>query len=151
MNTIPKRISDFLKGFPPFNMIPEDDLLSICKSIEVYHIEKESFIFKTNEPVKNQFYIVKDGAIGLFTESNQLVDECDEGDIFGLRALMRQDTYLLSARAIEESIVYSISSTLFDKYMTSNKNVNKYIMKTLVSNYRNYIINNPTTIIVLNI
>lgn len=136
MNTIAKRIYDFLKGFPPFNMIPAEDLLSVCKSIEVHHVEKESFVFKTNEPVKNQFYIVKDGAIGVFTESNELVDECDEGDIFGLRAFMRQDNYLLSARAIEESIIYSISSTLFDTYMTSNKVASKYIMKTLVSNYR---------------
>ncbi len=137
MNTIAKRIYDFLKEFPPFNMISSDDLLSICKSIEVHHVEKDSYIFKTSEPVKNQFYIVKDGAIGVFTVNNALVDECDEGDIFGLRAFMRQDNYLLSARAIEESIIYSISATLFDKYMTTNKEASKYIMKTLVSNYRN--------------
>lgn len=136
MNSIAQRIYDFLKGFPPFNMISADDLLSICKSIEVHHVEKNSFIFKTNKPVKNQFYIVKDGAIGVFTANNELVDECDEGDIFGLRAFMRQDNYLLSAKAIEESIVYSISASLFDTYMATNKEASKYIMKTLVSNYR---------------
>lgn len=136
MNTIAERIYDFLKGFPPFNMITNENLLSICKSIEVHYVEKDSFIFKTNEHIKDQFYVVKDGDIGLFTELNELIDECDEGDIFGLRALMRQGNYLLSAKAIEESIVYSISSKLFDDYIATNTEASKYLMSNLVSNYR---------------
>ncbi|MFH4965556.1 DUF294 nucleotidyltransferase-like domain-containing protein [Gaetbulibacter sp. M235] len=136
MNTIAERIYDFLKGFPPFSMLIPDNLLSICKSIEVHYIEKDSFLFKANEPVKDKFYVVKDGDIGLFTATNDLIDECDEGDIFGLRALMRQGIYLLSAKAIEESIVYSISSTLFEDYIASNTEASKYLMSNLVSNYR---------------
>ncbi len=136
MNTIAERIYDFLKGFPPFSMLIADDLLSICKSIEVHYIEKDNFLFKANEPVKDKFYVVKDGDIGLFTATNDLIDECDEGDIFGLRALMRQGIYLLSAKAIEESIVYSISSTLFENYIASNTEASKYLMSNLVSNYR---------------
>jgi CBS domain-containing protein len=136
MNTIAERIYDFLKEFPPFNMLIPDNLLSICKSIEVHYVEKDSFLFKTNEPVKDKFYVVKDGDIGLFTATNELIDECDEGDIFGLRALMRQGSYLLSAKAIEESIVYSISSTLFEDYIASNTEASKYLMSNLVSNYR---------------
>jgi CBS domain-containing protein len=136
MNTIAERIYDFLKEFPPFNMLIPDNLLSICKSIEVHYVEKDSFLFKTNESVKDKFYVVKDGDIGLFTGTNDLVDECDEGDIFGLRALMRQGKYLLSAKAIEESIVYSISSTLFDNYIATNTEASKYLMSNLVSNYR---------------
>jgi len=136
MNTIAERIYDFLKGFPPFSMLLPESLLSICKSIEVHYVEKDRFLFKTNESVADKFYVVKDGAIGLFSASNELVDECDEGDIFGIRALMRQGTYLLSAKAIEESIVYSVSSTLFDEYIATNTEASKYVMSNLVSNYR---------------
>ena len=136
MNTIAERIFDFLKGFPPFSMLLHDNLLSICKSMEVHYVEKDTLIFKTNEPVKDIFYIVKDGDIGLFTELNELVDECDEGDIFGLRALMRQGNYRLSARAIEESIIYSISSKIFDDFIASNPEASKYLMSNLASNYR---------------
>ena len=63
MNTIAERIYDFLKAFPPFNMLLPESLLSICKSIEVHYVEKDNFIFKTNEPVKDKFYVVKDGDI----------------------------------------------------------------------------------------
>ncbi|NCO62827.1 MAG: CBS domain-containing protein [Flavobacteriales bacterium] len=136
MNTIAERIYDFLKGFPPFSMLAPENLRAICKSVEVHYVEKDSFVFKTNELVKDTFYVVKDGDIGLFSANNELVDECDEGDIFGLRALMRQGTYVLSAKAIEESIVYSISSKLFDDHIAPTPEASKYLMSNLASNYR---------------
>ncbi|MGJ8760552.1 MAG: DUF294 nucleotidyltransferase-like domain-containing protein [Polaribacter sp.] len=137
MNTIAKRISDFLKDFPPFNMLPKDELLAICKAVDILYLEKDSNLFITGAPIKNQFYVVKDGAIGLFEEeTNLLVDECDEGDIFGLRALMRKDSYKLTAKALEESIVYSLSSELFENYITTNPEASTYLMTSFVSNTR---------------
>ena len=137
MNTIAKRISDFLKDFPPFNMLPKDELLAICKAVDILYLEKDSDLFITGAPIKNQFYVVKDGAIGLFEEeTNLLVDECDEGDIFGLRALMRKDSYKLTAKALEESIVYSLSSELFENYITTTPEASTYLMTSFVSNTR---------------
>ncbi|WP_339662639.1 DUF294 nucleotidyltransferase-like domain-containing protein [uncultured Polaribacter sp.] len=135
MNTIAKRISDFLKDFPPFNMLTKEQLLAICSAVEILHLEKDADLFNTGDPVKNQFYVVKDGAIGLFQqETNSLVDECDEGDIFGLRALIRKDVYKLSAKALEESIVYSLSSDLFENYIATNTNASAFLMNSFVSN-----------------
>ncbi|WP_252191149.1 DUF294 nucleotidyltransferase-like domain-containing protein [Polaribacter sp. Q13] len=137
MNTIAKRISDFLKDFPPFNMLPKDELLAISKAVDILYLEKDSDLFITGTPIKNQFYVVKDGAIGLFEEeTNTLVDECDEGDIFGLRALIRKDSYKLTAKALEESIVYSLSAELFENYITTNSEASAFLMTSFVSNTR---------------
>lgn len=134
-NTIAERIYDFLKEFPPFSMLLPEQLLSICKSVDVHYIEKDNFRFKTNEPVKDQFYVVKDGAIGIFRDdTNALIDKCDEGDIFGLRALMRQGSYTLSAIALEESIVYSISSSMLKEYIATNSEASTFLMRSFVSN-----------------
>lgn len=139
MNTIAERIYDFLKHYPPFEMLSREQLLSISKAVEVIYLEKDAFLFKVEEPVKDQFYVVKDGAIGLFRkdEKRTLVDECDEGDIFGLRALMRQGNYVLDAKAIEESVVYSISSELLENYITTNPDASKFLMASFVANTRN--------------
>ena len=135
MNIIAKRISDFLKDFPPFNMLSKENLLSIASAVDIHHLEKDTDLFITGEPVKNQFYVVKDGAIGLFqAETNSLVDECDEGDIFGLRTLMSKGNYKLNAKALEESIVYSISSALFEEYITTNSEASTYLLSSFVSN-----------------
>ena len=114
-NTIAERILDFLKGFPPFDALTYDQLLTISSQVKVIYIEPENYVFKQGEAVKDEFFIVKDGAIGVYRE-HKLVDQCDEGDIFGLRALIRKDQYFLDAKAIEESIVKGIFLLLFIAY-----------------------------------
>jgi CBS domain-containing protein len=135
MNTIAQRIADFLKNHPPFSMLQKEQLEAISQAVDVLYVEPNTHIFKTDAPVKDVFYVVKDGAIGIYRNAtNVLVDECDEGDIFGLRALMRQGNYKLSAQAIEESIVYRISAGLLETYITVNPEANKFLLKTFASN-----------------
>ena len=136
MNTIAERIYDYLKGFPPFNLLTRDQLLSISKSVDVIYLENNQFLFEIGQPVVNHFYVVRDGAIGLFRANNNLVDKCDEGDIFGLRALLRKGEYKLNARAIEESIVYSISLENLEAYITANVDASQFLMASFVSNTR---------------
>ncbi|APY07217.1 nucleotidyltransferase [Winogradskyella sp. J14-2] len=136
MNTIAERIFDYLKGFPPFNLLTKEQLLSISKSVDVIYLENNRFLFEIGQPVVNQFYVVRDGAIGLFGSNNNLVDKCDEGDIFGLRALLRKGEYKLNAKAIEESIIYSISLENLETFITPNSKANKFLMTSFASNVR---------------
>ena len=136
-NTIAERIFDFLKDFPPFNLLDKDELYSISANVQVIYLENNSYIFKQNETVHDTFYVVKDGAIGVFRDETVLVDECDEGDIFGLRAIIAKDNYLLSAKAIEESIVYSISSDILETIIEKNDDANKFLLASFATNTRN--------------
>ncbi|WP_138434115.1 DUF294 nucleotidyltransferase-like domain-containing protein [Winogradskyella algicola] len=136
MNTIAERIYDYLKGFPPFNLLTRDQLLSISKSVDVIYLENNQFLFEIGQPVVNHFYVVRNGAIGLFRANNNLVDKCDEGDIFGLRALLRRGEYKLNAKAIEESIVYSISLENLETYITANADASQFLMASFASNVR---------------
>lgn len=136
MNTIAERIYDFLKNFPPFSLLSREELFTISKHVKVVYLENDAFTFKTNDALQNHFYVVKDGAIGLFRDDDVLVDKCDEGDIFGLRALVRNDYYKLNAKALEESIVYSISSELLEDIINHNTQANKYLMASFVTNTR---------------
>ncbi len=137
-NTIAERIFDFLKDFPPFNVLSKEQLLTISKNVKVIYVENETYVFKQEEKPHDSFYVVKDGAIGIFREKdNILMDECDEGDIFGLRALIGKNNYLLSAKAIEESIIYSISAHLLKEIITTNSEANKFLLASFATNTRN--------------
>lgn len=137
-NTIAERIYDFLKGFPPFNVLSKEQLFTISKNVKVIYLENDAYVFKQDQEPHDSFYVVKDGAIGIFRENDGiLVDECDEGDIFGLRALIRKNNYLLSAKAIEESIIYSISANLLEEIITTNLEANKFLLESFASNNRN--------------
>lgn len=134
MNTIAQRILDFLKDHPPFDSLDQEALFEIASSIDINYLETEQVLFEVDEPVQDQFYVVKDGAIGLYRIHSELVDHCDEGDIFGLRALLRNDTYLLQAKAIEESIIYSISSRVWKDHIANNPKAVEFVMSSLASN-----------------
>jgi CBS domain-containing protein len=136
MNTIAERIYDYLKVFPPFNFLNRNQLFTISQAVDVIYLEKDSYLFEIGNPVENHFYVVRNGAIGLFRANDDLVDQCDEGDIFGLRALLRKGNYKLNAKAIEECIVYSISSELLENYITSNNEASQFLMRSFASNAR---------------
>jgi CBS domain-containing protein len=138
-NTIAERIFDFLKNFPPFDILEKEQLFEIASNVKVSYFEKDTFIFKQDEFPHQHFYIVKDGAIGLFRtiENDQiLVDICDEGDIFGLRPLIQNDQYLMSAKANEESILYAISVDILKEIIKTNDKANKYIIASFSSNIK---------------
>lgn len=137
-NTIAERIYDFLKLHPPFNALSQKELYKIATHVRVLYIEEGEYIFKCNEEIHKHFYIVKEGAIGIYNENESfIVDKCDEGDIFGLRALIRKNDYMLTAKSVEESIVYSISSEILTNIIETNLEANKFLIASFATNMRN--------------
>jgi CBS domain-containing protein len=138
-NTIAERIFDFLKNFPPFDILETEQLFKIASNVKVTYLEKNNFVFKQDEKPPTHFYFVKDGAVGLYRaiEKEQfLVDICDEGDIFGLRPLLQNDYYLMSAKTNEESILYEISVEILKEIIDSNEKVKKFLLASFSSNIK---------------
>ncbi|WP_340066519.1 DUF294 nucleotidyltransferase-like domain-containing protein [Ascidiimonas aurantiaca] len=136
-NTIAERISDFLKKFPPFDLLTYDELLKIASGITVQYLTKESILFEENDTAHSCFYVVHKGAILLQKKENETyvnVDKCDEGDILGLRPLIaREPTYRLSARAAEESILYAISIDTFKPVIENNRAIAGFLIESFAS------------------
>ncbi len=138
-NTIAERILDFLKNFPPFDSIEHKTLLPIAQKVKVIYKEEGAILFEQNQQPPSYFYVVKEGAIGLyriFENDTILVDICDEGDLLGLRPLVHQDSYRLSAKAKEESIIYAISVEQLKKVIETNPKVDKYITVSFSTNIK---------------
>ncbi|WP_298367517.1 DUF294 nucleotidyltransferase-like domain-containing protein [uncultured Lutibacter sp.] len=144
-NTIAERIFDFLKDFPPFDILTKEQLFLIAANVKVVYVEKDRVVFKQKELPHENFYIVKDGAIGLYRTldlDSILVDICDEGDIFGLRPLVQNDHYLMSAKANEESILYAISVEILKEIIQSNDKVSKFLIASFSTNIKTPYANN---------
>ncbi|WP_139958579.1 DUF294 nucleotidyltransferase-like domain-containing protein [Flavicella sediminum] len=138
-NTIAERIQDFLKNYPPFNLLNKEDLFSICEQVQVIYLEKGKFIFTQTEATHNMFYITNKGAIKLTqieNEKTNIMDMCDEGDIFGLRALILKQHYYMNAEANEETIVYGIPADIFEPFVEKNKNIKNYLITSFASNVK---------------
>lgn len=117
-------VTDFLKNYPPFSFIAQDDLLKLAKSCKLEFFAPKEIVFEENHLPNNCFYIVKKGKITLSQKvdenSSVLVDECGTGDILGVRAIFADQMYISTATAEEESLVFVIPidpmNLLLEKY-----------------------------------
>ncbi len=137
-NIISERVADFLKNYPPFNEMEKKDLAELSGKISIVYKEKESIVFEENEVPHSCFYVVNKGAIALKKSAEeQIVDICDEGDIFGLRPLIANENYKIGAKAQEESILYAIPIAVFKPYILEHREVGNFLIESFASNTRN--------------
>lgn len=139
-NTIPRRIFDFLKDFPPFNLVNKKDLLLLCRQIVVQYYEPEEQIFLQGEKPKPYLYVVKDGAVQLFrgqVSEDLLVDYCDEGDVFGLRPLIAKENYALTAITKEESLIYAIPIEFLGVILENTPRASWFLAQSFAAGVRN--------------
>jgi CBS domain-containing protein len=139
-NSIAERIADFLQKHPPFCNLSLLDLVAISKESQVLYLEKKEVLFNVNDEPHPFFYVVKEGAVALsvvYDGEQLLIDECDEGDILGLRPFFAKDAYLMTAEASEESLLYAIPIGVFKPYIFENVEVSSFLLESFASNTRN--------------
>ncbi|KVV16067.1 inosine-5'-monophosphate dehydrogenase [Flavobacterium sp. TAB 87] len=137
-NTISQRVADFLKSFPPFTFLQQRDLEQLSEQISIVYKEKDAVIFAENDKTHDCFYVVHKGAVALKkSHTSDILDMCDEGDIFGLRPLLAQENYVMEARAYEESILYSIPIAIFKPFAQENKAIGNFLIESYASNTKN--------------
>jgi CBS domain-containing protein len=127
--TMVARIADFLHRHPPFYTLSEEELTELAAQVQIRHYEKGDKVFIEGSMPDSYFYLVNKGSISLYkenTEPRQLADECDEGDIFGVRALLAGDNYIFTAEAAEESLLYAIPNRLFKQMLEANPKLSLY-------------------------
>lgn len=138
-NTIPVRISDFLKEHPPFQLFERKRLATIAEQAVVQYRPKGELIFKQGEMPGGYIYVVREGAVDLFHDENgmrELIDQCDEGELFGLRPLLAEDAYALTAIAAEETLLYAIPVRTFRQIADQTPQVLLYIASNFASGWQ---------------
>ncbi len=104
-NLIASRVADFLRLYPPFDGLQQEDLDKLSKAVVVKYFGSADYVFHQGDEKSALLYIVKEGLVHLEREENDqitLVDICDEGDLFGVRAMLTGKPYGFHARCPEE-------------------------------------------------
>ena len=115
-NSIVHRVQEFLSGYPPFSLLPQAVVLQLAQQVSIQYFKKNERIFSEGEATHTAFYVLRQGALRL-TNGDDLIDDCDDGDVFGIRSLFSASHYIGSATAREDSIVYAIPSEVFFPYL----------------------------------
>ncbi|MDN3668875.1 DUF294 nucleotidyltransferase-like domain-containing protein [Echinicola jeungdonensis] len=128
-NVIVNRVKEFLFRFPPFSFLSDELLESVAKEVELMYYAKGEYMFHKGDPAKPHFFVLKEGSINLTEEEDgkqQIRDYCDEGDVFGVLALLGKRPYVLNGFAAEDSLVYAVPVAVFDKILKENSQVSLY-------------------------
>ncbi|WP_435132556.1 DUF294 nucleotidyltransferase-like domain-containing protein [Formosa sp. A9] len=139
-NTIAERVADFIKHFPPFDLLNKNQLLDISKEVKIKYLDKDNTIYSANSNLHDQFYMIYKGAVKLkkvINDKLETIDKFDEGDVFGLRPLFANENYAITAITEEETILYCIPIDIFKPIIEQNKQVNQYLIESFASNTEN--------------
>jgi CBS domain-containing protein len=121
-NTIQHRVYEFLKDHAPFSYCSAEFVKELAALAQVQYYQPEEIIFKEGDPPATHFFVVKQGAVDLLKQ-NELTDRCGEGDVFGVRSLITQGNYALTAQAREETLLYAVPVQQFRPALSHNSQV----------------------------
>ena len=133
------RIADFLSAYPPFSYLTAEQLGSVSRTAVVKYLAPQGTVFSQGDEPLDRFFVVNKGAIGVFRTDDtlRLVDQLDEGDVFGIRPLIAQQRYAVTARASEESLLYAIAIADFEPLIEANPQVGRFLTQSFAAGVRN--------------
>lgn len=135
-NVITDRVAFFLKDFHPFAFLDQEELEGLATNITVKFYKTGETLYQEGDNFKGEIYVMRQGNIKLLKRdesSIRLVDQCEPGDVFGVRAFFIAKTYELTAECAEESLVYAISKRTFQVLLEHSASFSLYFAKGYAS------------------
>jgi CBS domain-containing protein len=102
-----QEVAEFLGRFPPFDVLPEDELTAVAESVELRtYVDGENILVEDAEPA-DHLYVVGDGAVEL-VHQEEVVDVLEPGECFGHPSLLTGMAPAFTVRAHGGCACYAI-------------------------------------------
>ncbi|MEX1057616.1 MAG: cyclic nucleotide-binding domain-containing protein, partial [Natronospirillum sp.] len=112
-------IRDFMRGFSPFDGLPEEAMNQVAQAVEVSYFKAGTPILTFGEGISD-LYFIRGGAVEIYRRSGELYNRLSEGDIFGQLSLLMEKRVRFPATALEDTLLYCIPARefrdLFEKF-----------------------------------
>ena len=108
-------IQHFLSQYPPFNLLPEEEIKKAAQSVEISYYRAESMVIGFGDEIKD-LYMVRSGIIEIYRRNGELYNRVDEGCIFGQMGLLMNNKVRFPAKALNDSLLYCIPESVFDDF-----------------------------------
>ncbi|SHK55812.1 putative nucleotidyltransferase substrate binding domain-containing protein [Rhodothermus profundi] len=118
-----EHLETLLDETPPFNVLSGAERRQLFEEALLAFYEPGMEILAQGVvPAHPRYlYLVVAGAVQLTDERGQLIDRCEEGDVFGHYALLREGPFPYEARAIEPTQCVLIPESAFFRVYRSNQ------------------------------
>ena len=120
--TVAKRLAQY----PPFDRLEPKLLNRVARELRIRYLEPEEVVFEEGEAVRPEFYVVVKGEVAVSHHVDGkvvLVDVCDDGDIFGVRALLADRPYAARTQAKDDTLLYVVPKACLDELLREEPRV----------------------------
>jgi CBS domain-containing protein len=113
-------VANRLSRHPPFDRLEPELLDRIARGLRIRYLEPGEVIFDEGDPAKPEFYVVVKGEVAVTQRvdgETLLIDVCDDGDIFGVRALLGDRPYGARTQTKDDTLLYVLSKAHLDELL----------------------------------
>jgi CBS domain-containing protein len=100
-------IAAFLRQYPPFDGLAEDELETLSEAVEIEYFAAGAIITAQGAPPSEWMRVVRRGGVEL-TDDGRPVDLLGPGDVFGYESMLSEAPAALGSRAAEDVLEYRI-------------------------------------------
>lgn len=131
-------VLDFLAQCPPFDQLPEPQLIHAASQVEIayYRAGSVTDILDYSCP---QLYVVRSGAFEVRDNEGQLLDRVEPGGYFGYPSLLTGDTITNQLVVIEDGLVYQIGQDTFQQLRSSYRPFDRFFNQAHANRLRHAI------------
>lgn len=114
MNTEIADIRDFIAAHHPFDLLPDTEVTALARLISVRYLRRGTVLMTPGERV-DALSIVRSGALETRDPDGALLARAGEGELAGLRALLRGGLAVNHIVALEDSLLYQLPAGEFHR------------------------------------
>ena len=128
--SIAYRVADFLRRFPPFQYLTDNELLELVGGGRVIFHEDGELIFEQGRKRSRYVYVIQQGAVRLLDvqpDGEVLRDVRGDGDLLGVGRYLGIDEHVLTARTETDVILYALPAELFWTLVKRHPRASRYL------------------------
>ncbi|WP_144207434.1 DUF294 nucleotidyltransferase-like domain-containing protein [Shewanella donghaensis] len=108
-------IRNFIRQYPPFDLLPEEALIELSQSVEISYSRADSMIIEFNDKI-HDLYMIRSGVVEIYRRTGELYNRLDQGGLFGQMGLLTNNKVRFPAKSIKDSLLYCIPESIFEDY-----------------------------------
>ncbi len=111
-NSMVQTLARRLAAHAPFDRLSPEILSETAARLKIRYVTPGEVIFTQGDAARDEVFLVQKGQIAIRRDvegESVLVDRCDEGDLFGVRAVLAGRAYAAQAVAEQDSLLYVIT------------------------------------------
>ena len=119
-------VASRLGRHPPFDRLEPELLERVARRVRIRYLERDEVVFEQGQAAKPEFYVVIKGEVAVSQQvdgQTLLVDVCDDGDIFGVRALLAERRYAARTQAKDDTLLYVLPKETLEELMRDEPRV----------------------------